>query len=108
MLSEEAKYNHSISSQQPSAHHKMASYPLLQTRNGQHSFTSLPPPASENSCMGVLSSWYLPPFGTSPLRYLPLWVPTPLSNYPSTPTVSQLGIEGAVPWWVTYLEVQPL
>ena len=42
LFSEEAKYNHSISSQQPTAHHKMASYPLLHMRNGQDS--SPPPP----------------------------------------------------------------
>ena len=41
MLYEEAKYNHSISSQQPTAHHKMASYPLLHIRNGQDSFNPL-------------------------------------------------------------------
>ena len=47
LLSEEAKYNHSISSQQPTAHHKMASYPLLHIRNGQGSFN--PPPKTRIS-----------------------------------------------------------
>ena len=50
LLSEEAKCNHSISSQSPSTHHKMASYLLLHIRNGQDSFNPrLPPSVSQTS-----------------------------------------------------------